>query len=268
MPKEIRITSEGKSEDVEKVEVNTKIKFRFKFSKKHAIILVSLILIALIPSFYFYNQYQTTKNLLQNPKNATAAETRSLIDSVGKLIELPTSEQPRLATVTDVTQLAGQPFFAHAKNGDKVLIYAQAGKAILYRESINKIIEVSPVSATSVGSQPQQSSITASGTPAPTQAPQAQTATVTVLNGTQTAGLAKSAGAKLQALSNVTVSGTGDTVGSNYQSTIIVDVSGNKSQIATQIANLLGGKVQSSLPTGEVKPTSDILVIIGSGYSK
>jgi hypothetical protein len=263
MPKEIKITSEGKSEDIEKVEVDTKnLRFKFKFSKKHAIILVSLILVSLIPSFYFYNQYQSARSLLQNPKNQTAAATKSLVEAVGKLMELPPGEQPRLATVTDITQLAGQPFFAHAKNGDKVLIYTQGGKAILYRESINKIIEVSPVSATSVGSQVP----VASGTPVPTQAAQVQTATVLILNGTQTAGLAKTASTKLQTLSNITVSGTGDTVGSNYQTTIVVDVSGGKSDVASQLSKLLNGKVESSIPSGEVKPASDILVILGTDY--
>jgi hypothetical protein len=266
MAKEIKITSEKKNEDIEKVEIDGKnLRIKFKFSKKHAVIIVSLVLLALIPSFYFYNQYQSTKDLLQNPKSQTAAQTKALVDAVGKLMELPTNEQPKLATVTDVTQLAGQSFFAHAKNGDKVLIYTQAGKAILYRESANKIIEVAPVNTSAgAGTSPQ---VQVQQSVSPTQSPQA--ATVTILNSTLTAGLAKAATTKIQGnLSNITVAETGDSVGSNYPTTIIVDVSGVKSDAANQLAKLLNGKVESSIPSGEVKPTSDILVILGADFTK
>lgn len=50
-------------------------------------------------------------------------------------------ETPTIATVSDITKLQGQPFFAKAQNGDKVYVYSNAKKAILYRPSENKIIE-------------------------------------------------------------------------------------------------------------------------------
>ena len=64
---------------------------------------------------------------------------------VSRLIVLPTGEDPTLATVSNIDVLRSQPFFANSKNGDKVLIYVKARKAILYDEVNNKIVEVAPI---------------------------------------------------------------------------------------------------------------------------
>lgn len=94
--------------------------------------------------YYFYNKYQVTKKILENPEEAAKIETQKIVDKVGKLIELPSGE-PTVATVLDKEKLKDQPFFAKAENGDKVLIYQEAQTAILYRPSINKIIGFAPV---------------------------------------------------------------------------------------------------------------------------
>lgn len=73
------------------------------------------------------------------------AEVDALVEQVGKLISLPTDEKPTVATVTDASKVKDQPFFANAKNDDRVLIYQKAAKAILYRPSENRIIEVGAV---------------------------------------------------------------------------------------------------------------------------
>lgn len=116
-----------------------KPRFNKKFSR-FLLVLVLLILAGVV--IYFYTQYQNTKTLLQNPSQTSGEEAKQLVTAVGKLIELPASEQPTIATVSDKTKLSDQPFFVKAQNGDKVLIYSGAKKAILYRPSINKIIEV------------------------------------------------------------------------------------------------------------------------------
>lgn len=72
-------------------------------------------------------------------------EVRSLVSDVGDLMLLPEDETPTLATVTDLHALEGQLFFKNAQEGDKVLMYLKAQKAILYRPSIGKIIEVGPI---------------------------------------------------------------------------------------------------------------------------
>lgn len=72
-------------------------------------------------------------------------EVRSLVADVGELMLLPDDESPTLATVTDLHALEGQLFFKYAEEGDKVLMYLRSQKAILYRPSIHKIIEVGPI---------------------------------------------------------------------------------------------------------------------------
>ena len=91
---------------------------------------------------YFYKQLDDIK---KNPSKVSQDQTKTLIEAVGKLIVLPTGEQPTVATVTDPAKLKDQPFFVHAKSGDKVLIYTTAKKAILYSPTENKIVEVAPI---------------------------------------------------------------------------------------------------------------------------
>jgi len=92
----------------------------------------------------------------QNPQQIAQDQVKDLIAQVGKLVVLPSDEQPTVATVTDLGPLKDQPFFANAKLDDKVLIYAKAKKAILYRPSENKIIEIAPVNLGDNGApQPQ-----------------------------------------------------------------------------------------------------------------
>ena len=108
----------------------------------------------------------------QNPQvlgDATNANTEAsqLLAEVGKLMVLPENEQPTIATVTDLEKLKDQPFFAKAQVGDKVLIYTSAKKAILYRPTENKIIELAPLSVSQPAAQTkkQPSGTSAKATP-------------------------------------------------------------------------------------------------------
>jgi hypothetical protein len=64
---------------------------------------------------------------------------------IGRLMPLPVGEEPTLATVSDITVLKDQPFFRNAKNGDFVLMYAKAKRAILYDAIGDRILEVAPI---------------------------------------------------------------------------------------------------------------------------
>ncbi len=90
--------------------------------------------------------YRQVKQLKVAPQQAAQQENQKIINAVGKLVLLPEGETPTIATVTDPDKLKKeQAFFARSATGDKVLIYTRALKAIMYRPSENKIIEIAPL---------------------------------------------------------------------------------------------------------------------------
>lgn len=103
-------------------------------------LMAMLFLVGAVAVNYYY-QFQLVKT---NPQKVVQQETKDLIGAVARLIVLP-SEEPTIATVADPGKLSNQPFFAHAQKGDKVLIYANAKKAVLYSPIKNRIIEVAPL---------------------------------------------------------------------------------------------------------------------------
>jgi len=114
-----------------------------KFKQKFSTVIVPLVaIVAIVLSGYFYSQIRSLK---KNPNVAAQQEVDSLVSKISKMIVLPTDETPTVATVSDPTALKDQPFFSQAQKGDKVLIYAQAKKAILYSVALGKIIDVAPL---------------------------------------------------------------------------------------------------------------------------
>ena len=113
-----------------------------KKSSKLTIVLSVLLVLAALTALYYYRQFA---NLKKNPQQVAQQETADVVKLVSRHLILPEGEDPTLATVTDTEKLKDQAFFAHAKVGDKVLIYTNARKAILYNPSSDKLIEVAPL---------------------------------------------------------------------------------------------------------------------------
>lgn len=88
-----------------------------------------------------------------DPQEQARKEAESIVAAVSKLMVLP-DEEPIIATVADPSQLADQPFFQRAEKGDKVLIYNNAKKAILYRPGQNLVIDVAPLSVATPAATP------------------------------------------------------------------------------------------------------------------
>ena len=117
-----------------------------KLNKKFLIFsfLALILVLALFFSFYFYRKYKLLSTNLSNPQQVKQAVAET-VKLVGKHFLLPEGEEPLLITVTDIEKVKGQPFFAKAENGDRVLVYQNAKKAILYSPGKDRILEVGPV---------------------------------------------------------------------------------------------------------------------------
>lgn len=196
-----------------------------------------------------YSYYQNQQRA-KDPQKAAQEEGKKLIEKVGKLIELPQGEEPTIATITDKERLKDQPFFQRAENEDKVLIFTQAKKAVLYRPGLNKVIEVAPINIGTASAQPKE----------------AEAIKIALYNGTTKVGLTRTAEAglksKLPDLSlEVVVRENAEK--SDYTKTIVVDLSGRNSAQALKVAQALSGEV-AKLPEGESKPKgADLLIILG-----
>jgi hypothetical protein len=220
------------------------------FSRKNFLItsVFFLLIIAIVAVFYFYNNLQAGKI------TDAEAEVLSLQASVGKLIELP-DETPTIATVSDKSKLLDQPFFAKAENGDKVLIFTQGKKAIIYRPTTGKIIEVAPINLSENLGNP---IVSPQATPSIE-----ETINISVYNGTKIRGLARAQADKLESnYPNVEVISTANSA-NDYTETLVIDLSGQNSEFVKMLVEDLGGKF-GVLPQGEIRPANaDILVIVG-----
>lgn len=142
----------------------------FREVLKQKKLLFGLIILVLVGLGVYYYQYQKNKTFPKDPTQAAFVESQNLVEKIGKFMELP-NEQPQIATVSDASKLPNQPFFSRAQNGDKVLIYNIAQKAILYRPSTNKIIDVAPLTVAQPTAGPVDASATASATITPSISP-------------------------------------------------------------------------------------------------
>lgn len=201
-------------------------------------IIVILALVVAIASIgfatYQYSEAQKLKTT-EGAKQVAEDEAKALKEKVAKLMQLP-DEKPTVATIKDITKLKDQPFFNGAKNGDKVLIFTEARKAVIYREGENIVINSGPIAVTSDNETSKGVTVMASAS-----------------------GSSKDAATKVAAISGVTVGEA--KAKKNYSKTQVLDVSGNSSEKAQEIATALGGEVITTLPSGETAPAGASIVV-------
>lgn len=196
--------------------------------------------------YYFYSQNQKNQLARTNPQASAQEEVKKTVAEISKIIDLPVGEDPTVATVTDITKLKDQPFFQKAKNGDKVLIYTNAKKAILYDPTLKKVLDVAPINIGSSSSQPQQ-------------------AKIALRNGTTTVGLAAKVEGeikKVQPQANIALKD--NALKADYEKTNIIILNPAFKDEANSLVEVLKGSSIGDLPKGEERPKDvDILIILG-----
>lgn len=216
------------------------------------VVVIVLFLASAVMAGYFYKQMHAVK---QDPNKAAQEEVQALIKEVGKLIVLPNDEQPTVATVTDPAKLSDQPFFAQAQTGDKVLIYTNAKKAVLYRPASHKIIEVAPINigggADASGSQTQNTT-----PPAPAQ--DKSQVPIKVVNASGISGLARKVSDKLKTAGYTSITIT-DAPSNQSQTTILYDqiYSAN----ITDINEVIGNQA-----TAQQGGENEVTIMLGSKF--
>ncbi len=120
--------------------------------KKNNVLVIVVSFIALlffVTTLVLVKQNNDLKNDPDYVKLQNAKKTDTLRKKVAKLINLPANEKAFIGTYDAKSSLKNNPFFKEAKDGDKYLIFSESGKAIIYRESENKLINVGPIAITS-----------------------------------------------------------------------------------------------------------------------
>jgi hypothetical protein len=181
--------------------------------------------------------------------NHARSDMQRAVIRVGRLMILPTGETPSFGTVTDATKLKKETFFAYSQTGDQVLIYQKAKLSILYRPSINKIVNVGPLI---VG----------------TQSSPYITSRIAILNGAGADDrLAAMAQAVTTAFPNAPITSKA-AASRTYPTTIVIDLTALHEPLTEQMADILGVQ-PGKAPIGEPMPSgADVLIIIGQDYHK
>lgn len=231
-------------------------------------VLGGLLLISLMGAGYLYYTF------VLHPEKEVKSEEELLRETVGSKILLP-EETPQIATVTDKTKLADQPFFKKAENGDKILIFTNSGRAVLYRPRIKKVIDTTTISLTpevsgetpTSGTTPDQTQPTTEEETTSTEP--VERLNIAIYNGSQKIGITNTFDDEVKGMyKNIDVVLKETAAKSDYPKSIVVDLTERNAAFAKELAGKINGEV-GKLPDGEASPeNTDILIILGNNDYK
>lgn len=201
---------------------------------------ILLLSVAVIGTFWWDDVYTFARYRDPGEREARLIELK-----IDNKILLPQG-LPALATVEDATKINRGGVLAGAKNGDKLLLYYDAGKAILYRPDAGRVVAIGPIVLDASASQ-------VKGT------------RVVVRNGS---GDDKKLASAITLLNDryreANIAEPEDASRNDFPKSIVIDLTkdGSKAQFTGAITELLGAQ-KGILPQGESEPDADILIIIG-----
>jgi hypothetical protein len=104
--------------------------------RQKAIILLSVLLALMVgASILLLMKYRQATS--SNP----VTQQQQLTDQLSKLIEMP-PDAPVISTVLDSSKLTNKALAARARNGDKLFIFSDSKRLVLYRPSDNKVVDM------------------------------------------------------------------------------------------------------------------------------
>ncbi len=230
-------------------------------SKKTLFMVLSIMIALVASSVYFFLKYRGVSEELKKKSEGTdKTEVLAVLDKVSKLIEIPTDEEPTVATVTDKEKLKEQKFFAKAENEDKVIIFVKAQKAILYRPSWNKIIEVARIDT--IDQKKAETGVSTTSAQM-----KMEKSNLIVLNGTNVSGLTNKLSEKLSRNEEFVIASKTNAKRLDYEKSLIVDLGVGKQKAETILSTLGVGQIVDRMPEGEATPSSQLVVILGTDYA-
>jgi hypothetical protein len=221
-------------------EPTAKTYITFKIQRKYLLFLpvIFILIIAIIGIVNYHNTHK-----FDNQKSPNQVESL-----VGKHIVLPTGETPTLATITGHDKLDHSSIlYTKGKDGDRVLIYVQAGFVYIYRPSIDRIVAVGPVSVDQG-------------------IPESKNTSITIVDSTSRPTIAQQVKDKIQTaypFSKVSIGSS--TNKPNFPYTLIIDNTDNKDNLVNDLSSLLNAK-RGVVPLSEDKLSGDMEIIIGTDY--
>jgi hypothetical protein len=217
-----------------------------------------------------------------------------MVAKIAQFVEIRTPSDAEFIEVSDPEQLPDQPFFAQCQTGDVVVTFPSDQQVVLFRPKTQKMIAITALAnvrdipavlggqeAWEAGSQTDGGEIMGdtvntdslsqparSATPAPQASTAAKPAVIPIalLDGADKLEVLGEHERRITATAaNLVVRKKGSAAG-KYTETVVFDVTGRDPATAQQLADVVGGKVVTSLPPEEAIPASvEFVVVIGGG---
>jgi uncharacterized membrane protein len=110
------------------------------------LIIIVILALGLLWSLTSYLNARKQISILSDPQKKAEVEkveTDALLASIGQHIILAKDEEPMVATIKDIENLsAKEPFYKDAKDGDKIIIYPESQRAIIYNPENDILVNV------------------------------------------------------------------------------------------------------------------------------